>query len=119
MNTNGKEIPLLPGPVITGQNRLPGPVADGPSDGSSKTASTQLSRRELAERKLADAANGSLAEGVLIGKDGDVPVYQSQRQLKKSIMDAGAQYIGPTRNKIELILLKAMYCKGRRIGRRC
>ncbi len=33
MNTNGKEIPLLPGPVITGQNRLPGPVADTPDDG--------------------------------------------------------------------------------------
>ena len=98
LNTNGSEILLLPGPVITGQNRLPGPVADGPSDGSSKTTSTQLSRRELAERKLADAANGSRAEGVLIGKDGDVPVHQSQQQLKKSIMDAGAQYIGPTRN---------------------
>ncbi len=62
------------------------------------TTSIQLSRRELAERKLADAANGSRAEGVLIGKDGDVPVYQSQLQLKNSITDAGAQYIGPARN---------------------
>ena len=33
MSTNGKEIPLLPGPVMTGQNRLPGPVADTPDDG--------------------------------------------------------------------------------------
>lgn len=71
--------------------------AGGGESGSNAT-STQLSRRELAERKLADAANGSRAEGVLIGKDGDVPVYQSQQQLKKSIMDAGAQYMGPTRN---------------------
>lgn len=27
-----------------------------------------------------------------------MPVYQSQQQLKKSITDAGAQYIGPARN---------------------
>ena len=33
MSTNGKEIPLLPGPVMTGQNRLQGPVADTPDDG--------------------------------------------------------------------------------------
>ena len=68
------------------------------SKSGSDTTSTQLSRRELAEKKLADAATGSRAEGVLIGKDGDVPVYKSQQQLRKSITDAGAQYIGPTRN---------------------
>ena len=33
MKTNGSGIPLLPGPVITGQNRLPGPVADTPDGG--------------------------------------------------------------------------------------
>ena len=55
-------------------------------------------RRKLAKTKLANAANGSQMEGVLIGKDGDVPVHQSQEQLKKSITDAGAKYIGSTRN---------------------
>ena len=73
---------------------------DCPKDSSvdSGIIRTQLSRRELAKRKLVDAAAGSRAEGILIGKDGDVPVYQSQQKLKKSIMDAGAQYMGPTRN---------------------
>ena len=59
---------------------------------------TSVSARRLAaEQKLADAARGSRANGVLIGKEGDVPVFQSQQQLKQSLMNAGAQYIGPTR----------------------
>ena len=114
-NSQGSEVPALPGPgptlalpgpvLDTSDNRLSNSEADGPDNNSrqsgesgSNATSTQLSRRELAERKLADAARGSQAEGVLIGKDGDVPVYQSQQQLKKSITDAGAQYVGPTRN---------------------
>ena len=32
-SSEGKHTPRLPGPVITGQNRLPGPVADTPDDG--------------------------------------------------------------------------------------
>ena len=57
-----------------------------------------LSRRILAEQKLAKAAQGSRTEGILIGKDGDVPVYQSQRQLIHSIESAGAEFVGNTRN---------------------
>ena len=57
-----------------------------------------LSRRAVAEKKLAEAARGTRAEGVLIGKDGDVPVHQSQQQLVNSIESVGARYIGNTRN---------------------
>ena len=42
MNTNSKEIPLLQGPVITGQNRLPGPVEDTPDDGRRDAAETPI-----------------------------------------------------------------------------
>lgn len=60
------------------------------------------SRRAAAEQKLAAAARGSRAEGILIGKDGDVPVHQSQRQLVDSIESAGAEFVGNTRNGITL-----------------
>ena len=32
-NSNENHVPRLPGPVMTGQNRLPGPAADTPDDG--------------------------------------------------------------------------------------
>ena len=80
----------LPEPVIGEQLLLSGSV-EGEID-------VGLSRRGEAERKLAEAAQGSRTEGIFIGKDGDVPVYQSQRQLVDSILDAGAQYVGNTRN---------------------
>ena len=55
-------------------------------------------RRIEAEKKLAEAARGNRAKSILIGKDGDVPVYQSQKQLIDSIIGAGAKYVGNTRN---------------------
>ena len=91
--SNGPETTNTAGVENGNLENLPAVVESG-----NDTTSTQLSRRELAERKLADAANGSRAEGVLIGKDGDVPVYQSQQQLKESLLDAGAEYVKPTKN---------------------
>ncbi len=65
MNTNGKEIPLLPEPVITGQNRLPGPVADGPNggrcgDGGNTTKYVSWMNEDAYNRFYANNQNATL-----------------------------------------------------------
>jgi len=56
------------------------------------------SRRIAAEKKIKKAAQGSRSDGIMIGKDGDVPVHQSQSELVDSITGAGAKYMGNIRN---------------------
>ena len=73
MNTNGKEIPLLPGPVITGQNRLPGPVADTPDGGRRSEGDSGVGKGGVYIPKDADGNPIPLAKQRINNQDIPLP----------------------------------------------
>ena len=65
-NSNENHVPRLPGPVITGQNRLPGPVADTPDDGGRGESGTSSGYYQDANGRW-HRPNGDFASNAEVG----------------------------------------------------